>query len=70
MGADKEEAMSNLRYETVDLEEATTQQQVDARQHRPRPFLVVNNQAGFGDSLSGGVSDVIDYVLAQGSMPA
>jgi len=62
--------MSNLKYKTVDLEEATPQHQYLAQQQRPKPFLVVENHAPFGDSFSGQPSDTMDYALAQGSMPA
>lgn len=66
--------MNNLQYKPVEFEEASQKggdaDRMQASQQRPRPFLVVDDRDRFGDSVTGRESEILDYVLARGSMPA
>jgi hypothetical protein len=66
--------MSNLKYKAVEFEEASRREgdsdRMQARLQRLKPFLVADSLDSFGDSVSGRVSEILDYVLARGSMPA
>jgi hypothetical protein len=66
--------MSNLKYKPVDFQQTSQREgnadRMHAGQQRLRPFLVVDSLDRFGDSVAGPESGILNYLLAQGSMPA
>jgi hypothetical protein len=69
IAAEREGIMRNLKYETVDFEEPGSQTEDRMRTDR-RPYLVSGNPVRFGDEVMDRPLEILDYVLAQGSMPA
>jgi hypothetical protein len=69
IAAEREGVMRNLKYETVDFEEPGSQTEDQMRTDR-RPYLVSGNPVRFGDEVMDRTSELLDYVLTQGSMPA
>jgi hypothetical protein len=66
--------MNNLKYKPVDFQETSQREgnadRMQAGQQRLRPFLVVDSFDRFVDSVGGPESKILEYVLAQGLMPA
>ena len=67
--------MSNLKYKIAEFEEPASQKDggvygMQAEGQRPRPFLVADYPGRFGASDAQRASEILDYLLAQGSMPA
>jgi len=58
--------MSNLAYNTVEVEGALVEQAGPAR---PKPFVVPNRGWDEGDPVARRVAQVLDFELSQGSMP-
>jgi hypothetical protein len=63
----KEEVMSCVGYKTVDTEESITEKQADTQ--RLKPFVVPSSRVRPGDEVARRVAEVLDFELAQGSMP-
>lgn len=59
--------MSNLAYNTVEVEEASVEQ---AGTGRPKPFVVPDAGRDGGDPVARRVAQVLEFELAQGSMPS
>jgi hypothetical protein len=74
IGTGKEDVMSNLKYKPVEFEEACQREgavdRIQTSQQRLGPFLVADNHDRSGGSAVGRESEILDYVLARGSMPA
>ena len=67
--------MSNLKYKIAEFEEPANQKEggvygIKADRQRPRPFLVADNVATSGNLATQRTSEILDYLLANGSMPA
>ena len=60
--------MSCVEYESVEIEESTSEKEGGAG--RPKPFVVPSIRVRPGDHVAGRVAEVLDFELAQGSMPA
>jgi len=63
----KEEVMSCVEYEIVEIDEFTSEKQVDSQ--RPTPFVVANGRARHSDQVASRVAEVLDFELERGSMP-
>jgi hypothetical protein len=59
--------MSNLAYKSVESGEASVE---CAGTAKPKPFVVSNREWDGGDTVARRVAQVLDFELAQGSMPA
>ena len=59
--------MSCVEYQSVEIEESTSEERADAE--RPRLFAVPSGRLRPGDQVARVVTEVLDFELAQGSMP-
>jgi hypothetical protein len=57
--------MSCVEYKRIESEESTKQHEA----LRSKPFVVAGSRVRPGDQLARRVTDVLDFELAQGSMP-
>jgi len=66
--------MNNPKYKPTEFEEVSQKAgdaySVRIGQQKPKPFLVVDNLHRPRGPSIGGVSEIMDFLLAQGSMPA
>jgi hypothetical protein len=60
--------MSCVEYQSVDTEESESESKGDTS--RSKPFVVPSARVHQGDSVAHRVAEVLDFELAQGSMPA
>ncbi len=60
--------MSCVEYENVELEGTVSKHESSAQ--RPKPFIVPGRRERYQDQVARRVAEVLDFELAQGSMPA
>ncbi len=60
--------MSCVEYERVEIEVSTGEKQGDAQ--KPKLFAVPSGRVRPGDQAARVVAEILDFELAQGSMPA
>jgi len=60
--------MSCVAYEIVEIEESMSEQQGEAQ--RPKPFIMPRRRVRHDDQVARVVAEVLDFELANGSLPA
>ena len=68
LGHYREDVMSSVAYETVELEGSVSENGSEGQ--RPKPFVVRGCTHRFEDEAARRVAKVLDLELAHGSMPA
>jgi hypothetical protein len=67
-GSQKEDIMNCVAYKSVECEDAALEQQDRIR--KLKPFAVEKSQVRPHDEVARRVAEILEFELAQGSMPA
>ena len=63
----KEDVMSCVECESMEIEESTSEKGGEAQ--RSKPFVVPSGRVRPGDQVARRVAEVLNFELSQGSMP-